>query len=114
MSKTKTTLPKLGRGIESLVGRSFIGGGRSVIELPIDSIRPNQYQPRKVFDEKSLDVLVQSIQENGLAQPIVVRPLETKSNFSFFMLVSPLLFPFSLAISKPDQAPLNQSAESGL
>ena len=57
MSKIKTGLPKLGRGIESLVGRSFVGGGRSIIELPISDIKTNPFQPRKVFDEKSLDVL---------------------------------------------------------
>lgn len=45
-------------------------------ELPVDSIRPNPKQPRTVFDEDALDELVGSIQEIGVLQPIVVRPLD--------------------------------------
>lgn len=44
-------------------------------ELPIDAIRPNPRQPRTVFDEDALAELVGSIQEVGLLQPVVVRPL---------------------------------------
>jgi ParB family transcriptional regulator, chromosome partitioning protein len=41
--------------------------------LPVDDIRPNEYQPRKDFDEKSIEELAQSIRENGLIQPLIVR-----------------------------------------
>lgn len=42
--------------------------------LPITSISPNPYQPRTVFSQEELTELAQSIRENGLIQPIIVRP----------------------------------------
>lgn len=50
--------------------------GAYFAELPVDSIRPNPKQPRTVFDEDALDELVGSIQEIGVLQPIVVRPMD--------------------------------------
>ncbi len=44
-------------------------------EIPVGQISPNPRQPRQVFDEESLAELVFSLQEVGLLQPIVVRPL---------------------------------------
>ena len=44
-------------------------------ELPVTAIQANPRQPRQVFDEDALAELVHSIQEIGLLQPIVVRPL---------------------------------------
>ncbi len=49
--------------------------GSYFAELPLDAITPNPKQPRTVFDEDALDELVGSIQEVGLLQPVVVRPL---------------------------------------
>jgi ParB family chromosome partitioning protein len=49
--------------------------GARFAELPLDSIRPNQWQPREVFDEDAMAELVFSIREIGLLQPVVVRPL---------------------------------------
>ncbi|MEG1525281.1 MAG: ParB/RepB/Spo0J family partition protein [Clostridia bacterium] len=46
---------------------------RTLMMLPIDSVMPNPYQPRREFDEQSLIELKQSIQEAGLIQPLVVR-----------------------------------------
>lgn len=43
------------------------------LELPLDAIEPNPWQPRKEFDAEELDELASSIQEVGLIQPIVVR-----------------------------------------
>ena len=45
-------------------------------DLPVDQITPNPRQPRQVFEEEALAELVFSLQEVGLLQPIVVRPLE--------------------------------------
>ena len=42
-------------------------------KIKLDEIRPNPYQPRKVFDQEKLEELAQSIKENGLIQPIIVR-----------------------------------------
>jgi len=47
-----------------------LGGLRSI---PVDQIIPNPHQPRKSFDEESLDGLVESIRELGVLQPILVR-----------------------------------------
>ena len=43
--------------------------------LPLDMIRPGRYQPRSVFDEEKLSELADSIQAQGVVQPIVVRPV---------------------------------------
>lgn len=43
--------------------------------LPIDSIKPNPYQPRKTFNKSSLDELSQSIKSYGVLQPISVRKI---------------------------------------
>jgi len=50
-----------------------IADGSWFAEIPVDQIRPNDNQPRQVFDEEALDELAQSIDEVGLLQPIVVR-----------------------------------------
>ena len=52
-----------------------VPSGSYFTELPLDSISPNPRQPRTVFDEEAMAELVESIQEVGLLQPIVVRPL---------------------------------------
>jgi ParB family chromosome partitioning protein len=45
----------------------------TIVELELESIRPNPYQPRKTFDEQELADLTQSIAEHGVVQPIIVR-----------------------------------------
>jgi|SaaInlV_100m_DNA_5_1039725.scaffolds.fasta_scaffold07920_2 ParB family transcriptional regulator, chromosome partitioning protein len=47
----------------------------SLLELPIDQIQRGQYQPRRYFDEEALNELAESIKEQGLLQPIVVRTI---------------------------------------
>jgi ParB family chromosome partitioning protein len=44
--------------------------------VSVDSIRPNQFQPRKTFNDESLKTLAASIAELGVLQPIIVRPVE--------------------------------------
>ena len=46
--------------------------------IPVNLIVPNKFQPRKFFDQKELEDLADSIDANGLLQPIVVRKLETQ------------------------------------
>lgn len=54
-----------------------VGTSSDVIhQIPLDIIGENPYQTRKTFDESALKELADSIQANGLAQPIVVRPGE--------------------------------------
>jgi len=44
-----------------------------IVNIPVDEIQPNAYQPRKNFSEESLDELTNSIKSYGVLQPIVVR-----------------------------------------
>lgn len=48
----------------------------SVIRLDVNKIRLNPYQPRKFFDESKLDELAESVRQNGVIQPVVVRPVD--------------------------------------
>ena len=48
-------------------------GTVSYTHLAVKDIRTNPFQPRKVFDQEKLEELAQSIKENGLIQPIIVR-----------------------------------------
>ena len=77
----------LGRGLGDLLQRTDPDlaphqdlveppAGSRFEEIPLAAIRPNPKQPRSVFDEDALAELVGSIQEVGLLQPIVVRPVE--------------------------------------
>lgn len=51
---------------------------RKVVELPLDDILPNRFQPRIKFNEDSIIELSESIKEHGVIQPIVVRPVGDK------------------------------------
>ncbi|MBP1763904.1 MAG: parB-like partition protein, partial [Firmicutes bacterium] len=46
----------------------------NVQEIAVDSIVPNPYQPRKLFDDEALQELAASIREFGIIQPLLVRP----------------------------------------
>ena len=47
---------------------------RHVVTLPVNHVRPDPQQPRKLFHQEALDALAASIQKEGLLQPIAVRP----------------------------------------
>ena len=61
----------LGRGLSSLIGETKIETKKNQV-LTSDLV-PNKYQPRKIFDESSLEDLTNSIKERGMIQPIIVR-----------------------------------------
>jgi len=50
----------------------------SFLELDMESILPNPYQPRQMWDEQDLSDLAESIRANGVIQPIIVRPSGSK------------------------------------
>ena len=54
-------------------GRMFQKDKLKLVKLPVSKIQPNPSQPRKLFREEDLRSLAQSIQENGLLQPVTVR-----------------------------------------
>ena len=63
---------KLGRGLGELLGNDYQDTGR-VLDLSVDRIVPNPWQPRQDFDEESLSSLASSIKKDGLIQPVAVR-----------------------------------------
>ena len=89
---------KLGKGLSSLLSSTRIReidedsvmvsrdddsdiyvkkGKETIFDLPIEDIQKNPYQPRRIWDEKKLKELAESIKVNGLIQPIVVRPIDS-------------------------------------
>ncbi len=88
----KLKKPHLGRGLEALLGPitkntvekpSFAADfpedvrlGLSKNEIDINSIVPNPFQPRTVWNEEQLAELTASVRENGIIQPIIVRKSE--------------------------------------
>ena len=61
----------LGRGLSSLIGETKVEPQKNL--LSIGDLTPNKYQPRKIFEEKNLEELTNSIRERGMIQPIIVR-----------------------------------------
>lgn len=72
MTKRKSGL---GRGLDSLMISNELDNGAKPIKLAISDIEPNVLQPRKIFDEKALSELSDSIKEHGVLQPLLVRPM---------------------------------------
>lgn len=64
----------LGKGIDALISKVQNNdiSHDMVRKIPIDTVRPNRWQPRKAFDEIAMAELVQSVKEHGLLQPISV------------------------------------------
>ena len=72
---------RLGRGLAALMGdvgeeTSVADTGRKPRSAPIENLRPNPRNPRRMFTEAELDELSYSIRERGIIQPIVVRALQ--------------------------------------
>lgn len=75
----------LGRGLEQLFNGENLdleqieqtiyetSTNEEIIELDLEELRPNPYQPRKIFDEDALKDLSDSIKEHGVFQPIIVK-----------------------------------------
>ena len=68
----------LGRGLDALLsGTAAVhaeAGDRELRELPLDLIRRNRFQPRRLMDPQALEDLARSIRARGVVQPVVVRP----------------------------------------
>jgi len=63
----------LGRGLEVLIGGAETGGAQ-LAHLPVDAIHANPRQPRRRFEPEATTGLASSIKQQGLLQPVVVRP----------------------------------------
>ena len=71
--------PALGKGLSALIPEKEKGKAKEILELNIDTIVPNEYQPRKVFNDTALNELVASIREKGIIQPVIVRKASDNS-----------------------------------
>ena len=54
------------------ISKPFQGADNTILFLPIEKVKPNPYQPRKNFDEKTLEELSISIKKHGILQPLLV------------------------------------------
>ena len=83
----ETKKKALGKGLEQLFSNTVIDfddfekdiveeNSNNVVEIKIDDIRSNPYQPRKTFDTESLNELAKSIKEYGVVQPIIKKSIK--------------------------------------
>lgn len=63
----------LGKGLDSLFQHVELKDEETVQEVNIKELRPNPYQPRKIFTDDAIEELKQSIIEHGILQPLIVR-----------------------------------------
>jgi ParB family transcriptional regulator, chromosome partitioning protein len=69
----------LGRGLAALLGEdgaedyTALDRLRAAKDVPIEQLQPNRFQPRRRFDDETMDELTQSVRERGVLQPILVR-----------------------------------------
>lgn len=68
-----TKRPALGKGLSALIPDAPDASVTGVLEVEIDRLRPNEFQPRLEMDDERLADLAKSIETNGVIQPIVVR-----------------------------------------
>lgn len=64
---------RLGKGLDALIESLHINDDDKVVQIPLSQLRANPYQPRKTFDDDSIQELAASIKEHGVIQPIIVR-----------------------------------------
>ncbi len=68
----------LGKGLDALLGDTTPQGQeKGTLNVPISKVQPGLDQPRKRFNQESIQALADSIQENGVLQPLTVRHLES-------------------------------------
>ena len=67
--------PALGKGLSALIpdAGDALGSPRASLDVDIDLLEPNHYQPRGPMDDAKLEELARSIRSNGVIQPIIVR-----------------------------------------
>jgi len=77
---------RLGRGLDALInsGPEAVDKTTGITTVKLTYIKPNRFQPRKVFNRKKLEELAKSLKENGLIQPIIV----TKKATSEYELIA--------------------------
>ena len=72
--------PALGKGLSALIpDKQKKTAANELMDLDIKSIKPNEYQPRRVFKDSALNDLVASIKEKGVIQSVIVRKTSNNS-----------------------------------
>ena len=84
-----TVNKKLGKGLSSLLGNKEIiqnkaSDDKDLLLIPIEKIFRDESQPRKEFDKEKIEELAQSIEKNGLIQPLIV----TKKDLDSYQIVA--------------------------
>lgn len=72
----------LGKGIAAIISNEPLGKNK-LIDIDVDSIHPNPFQPRKSFQKNALQQLADSMKEEGIIQPVVVY----KKDGEYFLVV---------------------------
>lgn len=79
----------LGKGLRALIPESeFAGEGREgVVQIPVNQIDPNPFQPRRQFSEVLLQELAESIKTHGILEPLVVRPARRENGMRYELVI---------------------------
>jgi ParB family chromosome partitioning protein len=74
--------PALGKGLSALIpdAAEAIASQRTTLEVDVDQLEPNHYQPRGPMDDEKLQDLARSITANGVIQPIIVHRIKSESS----------------------------------
>ncbi|MHB8421196.1 MAG: ParB/RepB/Spo0J family partition protein [Leptospirales bacterium] len=76
----------LGRGLDSLFESDGPEKKEDVLLIPLNSIRPNPFQPRKLFKEEEIREMAESLQSHGLLQPIVLIVRENQEGTEYILV----------------------------
>ena len=83
--KKNTRSVGLGSGLSSLLGAEVEKSIDNYKKIPIEFIKPGPWQPRKIFDNDELESLSNSIKNQGIIQPVILKPDDTIKNQYFII-----------------------------
>ena len=75
----------LGSGLSSLLGAEVEKSPDNYKMIPLEFIKPGPWQPRKIFDKDELESLSNSIKNQGIIQPVILKPNDAKKNQYFII-----------------------------
>ena len=75
----------LGSGLSSLLGAEVEKSPDNYKMIPVEFIKPGPWQPRKIFDKDELESLSNSIKNQGIIQPVILKPNDANKNQYFII-----------------------------
>ena len=75
----------LGSGLSSLLGAEVEKSPNNYKMIPVEFIKPGPWQPRKIFDKDELESLSNSIKNQGIIQPVILKPNDATKNQYFII-----------------------------